>query len=350
MRAILLAADDEPGLHPLTLTRPSAMLCVGGVPLLELWLNRLAAANVESVVVSCGRGTAAVRGRFGDGRRYGLPIGYAFEGRLTAGEMRPLPLGEAAAASRVHRHSGYGLETVFIARAGACPLFEVAALVKEHRSSGAAMTAFGEHCWLVEPIAWDHTPAGPAAEVDPDWIACLERIGLCVVRRPGPALRRPASLEEYLDLALDAVAGRLPNVTPPGVEIARGVRVGVNVAVDLDRTDIAGPVYIGAGSVVRAGARIRGPVWIGPSSVIDSGIELSESVLGDFSRLAGPLSVHRRIIEGDRSIGLDGEVEILNEVGASASFEDLDRRGPSLSEDLLRLAGKAASRFSGTFG
>jgi len=64
-----------------------------------------------------------------------------------------------------------------------------------------------------------------------------------------------------------------------------GVWVGLNTNVDWDKVDIKGPVYIGSGSCIEAGAKIEGPAWLGRGCRLRSGSKLVRSVLFDYTRL-----------------------------------------------------------------
>jgi mannose-1-phosphate guanylyltransferase len=52
MRAMLLAAGLGTRLRPLTLDTPKCLMPIQGVPLLELWINKLFAAGVKSLLIN----------------------------------------------------------------------------------------------------------------------------------------------------------------------------------------------------------------------------------------------------------------------------------------------------------
>ena len=52
MKAILLAAGLGTRLKPLTDWTPKCLMKINGVPLLEIWLNKLFEANIESVLIN----------------------------------------------------------------------------------------------------------------------------------------------------------------------------------------------------------------------------------------------------------------------------------------------------------
>ena len=100
MRAMILAAGRGERLRPLTDTTPKPLLEVGGRPLIEHHLDKLAAAGFKEVIINLSHLGDQIRDTLGDGSGRGLKIHYSPEppGALgTGGGIRQaLPLlGEA---------------------------------------------------------------------------------------------------------------------------------------------------------------------------------------------------------------------------------------------------------------
>ncbi len=97
---MILAAGRGERMRPLTDRMPKPLLPVGGHPLIEHHLHRLAAAGYRDVVINIAWLAAQIRDTLGDGDRFGLRIHYSEEtqGALeTAGGIRhALPLLGAA--------------------------------------------------------------------------------------------------------------------------------------------------------------------------------------------------------------------------------------------------------------
>ena len=89
-RAVLLAAGPGTRLGPLTDNRPKPMLLVGGRPLIEYTVLRLARSGVQELMINLHHHADAVCRHFGDGRSHGVKIGYSFEEELlgTAGAVK----------------------------------------------------------------------------------------------------------------------------------------------------------------------------------------------------------------------------------------------------------------------
>ena len=87
MKAIVLAAGRGERMRPLTDHTPKPLLEVHGTPLIEWHLRALARGGVREVVVNTAWLEEQIVSRLGDGRRFGLQIRYALEGRDHGGAL-----------------------------------------------------------------------------------------------------------------------------------------------------------------------------------------------------------------------------------------------------------------------
>jgi MurNAc alpha-1-phosphate uridylyltransferase len=100
LKALLFSAGRGERMRPLTDTRPKPLLEVGGKPLIEWHLEKLAAFGVREVVINTSWLAEQFPATLGDGRRWDMALHYSYEGpepRETGGGMhRALPwLGDA---------------------------------------------------------------------------------------------------------------------------------------------------------------------------------------------------------------------------------------------------------------
>ena len=96
MKALIFAAGLGERMRPLTDTTPKPLLPVGGKPLIEWHLEKLAALGVRDVVVNTSWLADQFPAALGDGARWGLRIHFAFEGdtplETGGGMLNALPL------------------------------------------------------------------------------------------------------------------------------------------------------------------------------------------------------------------------------------------------------------------
>jgi N-acetyl-alpha-D-muramate 1-phosphate uridylyltransferase len=95
MKAMILAAGRGVRMRPLTDVTPKALLAVGGKPLIEWQLEKLARAGIAEVVINHAHLGHLIEAALGDGSRFGLAIRYSAESEAleTAGGIAlALPL------------------------------------------------------------------------------------------------------------------------------------------------------------------------------------------------------------------------------------------------------------------
>jgi mannose-1-phosphate guanylyltransferase len=129
VKAFLLAAGLGTRLRPITDTLPKCLVQVGGRPLLDIWLDALAAAGVDEVLLNTHHLAELVQAHVS--RRSGPPVV-----RLT---HEPQLLGSAGTL-RANRGFAEGEEMVLVAYADTLTDFDLRLLVDAHRASGAPAT------------------------------------------------------------------------------------------------------------------------------------------------------------------------------------------------------------------
>jgi MurNAc alpha-1-phosphate uridylyltransferase len=95
MKAMVLAAGRGERMLPLTAHTPKPLLQVGGRPLIDYHLHRLARAGVQEVVVNVAHLGEQIQAHCGDGSAYGLRIQWSVEPQpleTAGGILHALPL------------------------------------------------------------------------------------------------------------------------------------------------------------------------------------------------------------------------------------------------------------------
>lgn len=80
MKVLIFAAGLGERMRPLTDTTPKPLLAVGGKPLVEWHLEKLAACGIDDVVINTSWLAEQFPATLGDGARWGLRIRYSHEG------------------------------------------------------------------------------------------------------------------------------------------------------------------------------------------------------------------------------------------------------------------------------
>jgi dTDP-glucose pyrophosphorylase len=128
LTAVVMAGGYGMRLRPLTDTMPKPMLPVGDRPLLEHIVGQLRAAGVRKVVLATHYRGQLITDHFGDGRAFGIEIGYVHEDE---------PLGTAGALSMVMRTSQ---EPVLVVNGDVLTQVNFRAMRVFHEEHGADMT------------------------------------------------------------------------------------------------------------------------------------------------------------------------------------------------------------------
>jgi mannose-1-phosphate guanylyltransferase/phosphomannomutase len=128
-RAVVLAAGEGTRLRPLTLTRPKALVEVGGVPLLDHLLALLAAHDVQQVAINLHYLPEAIVEFAGDGRDWGLQITYLRE--------HPHLLGSGGTLRAL---ADFLTEPFFLLYGDVLTDADLTALAQEHQARRAALT------------------------------------------------------------------------------------------------------------------------------------------------------------------------------------------------------------------
>jgi NDP-mannose synthase len=93
MKAVVLAGGKGARLLPYTKILPKPLMPIGDMPILEVILRQMKAADITDVILAVGHLSELLRAFFQDGRRFGLNIDYSYEDKPmgTAGPVAFIP-------------------------------------------------------------------------------------------------------------------------------------------------------------------------------------------------------------------------------------------------------------------
>jgi mannose-1-phosphate guanylyltransferase len=88
-KAMILAAGQGTRVRPLTKDMPKPMIPILGKPVLAYLIEHLARHGVKQIMINVVYHHWNIENYFGDGRRWGVEIGYSYEGKIENGEVLP---------------------------------------------------------------------------------------------------------------------------------------------------------------------------------------------------------------------------------------------------------------------
>lgn len=348
MKAMILAAGKGTRVRPITYTIPKPMIPILQKPVMEFLVELLRQHGFDQIMVNVSHLANEIENYFRDGQRFGVQIAYSFEGRIDEGQLIGEALGSAGGMKRIQDFNPFFDDTFVVLCGDALIDLDLTAAVKWHRSKGAIATvimksvpreevssygvvvtdengkiiAFQEKpkveealstnintgIYIFEPEVLDYIPSGVEYDIGSQLFPHLVEIGA-----PFYGLTMDfqwvdiGKVPDYWRAIRGVLLGEIKNVSIPGHQVAPGIYTGINVAVNWDKVDIKGPVYIGGMTRIEDGAKIVGPTYIGPNCCICSGATVDNSVIFEYSRLGQGARLVDKLVFGRYCIDKTGE-------------------------------------------
>ncbi len=339
MKAMILAAGKGTRVRPITHTIPKPMIPILQKPVMEFLLELLRQHGFDQIMVNVSHLAEEIESYFRDGQRFGVQIAYSFEGRIEDGHLIGEAIGSAGGLRRIQDFNPFFDDTFVVLCGDALIDLDLTTAVKFHREKGAIATiitksvpreqvssygvvvtddtgriqAFQEKpsvtealstqintgIYIFEPEIIDFIPPNQEYDIGGNLFPQL-------VANNAPFYAVNMDFEwvdigkvpDYWQAIRDVLLRNIRNVTIPGIEVKPGIYTGINVAVNWDKVEIQGPVYIGGMTRIEDGARIIGPAMIGPSCQICSGAVVDNSVIFEYSRLGPGVRLVDKLVFG----------------------------------------------------
>ena len=353
-KGMILAAGQGTRVRPLTKGLPKPMIPILGKPVMEYLIEHLARHGITEIMVNVAYCHKMIEDYFGDGSRWGVSIGYAFEGEYDHGDIVPKPKGSAGGMKAIQDFSGFFDETTLVICGDAIVDLDIGAALFEHRSKGALASVvtlevpneqvqnygivvadqsgkiecFQEKpipaeaksnlastgIYLFEPEVLDLVPSGTVFDIGSQLFPLLAEKGL-----PFYAQNRffnwidIGRVEDYWAVLQRVLRGEVPEMVIPGKEIRPGVWVGLNTSIDWEGSTIVGPVYIGSSVKIEPGCSVVGPAWIGHGSHLRKGAKLIRSVLFDYTRIGEGMEFSEMIVSPRYLVDRAGEATYVGD-------------------------------------
>ncbi|MGL5805672.1 MAG: sugar phosphate nucleotidyltransferase [Xenococcaceae cyanobacterium] len=338
MKAMILAAGKGTRVRPITYTIPKPLIPILEKPVMEFLLELLRKHGFDRIMVNVSHLADEIENYFRDGQRFGVQIAYSFEGNIVDGKLVGKAIGSAGGLRRIQDFNPFFDDTFIVLCGDALIDLDLTAALKWHKDKGAiativtksvpkeAVSSYGvvvtdedgkirsfqekpsveealstninTGIYIFEPEVIDFIPPDREFDIGGDLFPML-------VEKGAPFYAVPMDFEwvdigkvpDYWHAIRGVLSGKIKNVSIPGIEVAPGIHTGLNVAVNWDKVDITGPVYIGGMTKIDDGAKIVGPSAIGPNCKICSGATVDNSVIFQYSRL-GPVRLVDKLVFG----------------------------------------------------
>lgn len=339
MKAMILAAGKGTRVRPITYTIPKPLIPILQKPVMEFLLELLRQHGFDQVVVNVSHLANEIEGYFRDGQRFGVEIAYSFEGRIVDGQLVGEALGSAGGMRRIQDFYPFFDDTFVVLCGDALIDLDLTEAVKWHKQQGSIATivtksverelvpsygvvvtddtgrikAFQEKpsveealstnintgIYIFEPEVLDYIPSGQEFDIGADLFPKLVEMGAAFYAVPMEfEWVDIGKVPDYWHAIRSVLLGEIKNVSVPGKQVAPGIYTGLNVAVNWDKVDITGPVYIGGMTHIEDGAKIIGPTMIGPNCWICSGATVDNSVIFEYSRLGAGVRLVDKLVFG----------------------------------------------------
>ncbi|MDB9510573.1 NDP-sugar synthase [Kamptonema animale CS-326] len=339
MKAMILAAGKGTRVRPITYTIPKPLIPILQKPVMEFLVELLRQHGFDEIMVNVSHLANEIENYFRDGQKFGVQIAYSFEGRIVEGELIGEALGSAGGMKRIQDFSPFFDDTFVVLCGDALIDLDLTQAVKWHREKGAIATvvmksvprqevssygvvvtdesgrikAFQEKpsveealstdintgIYIFEPEVFNYIPSGIEYDIGSELFPHLVEIGA-----PFYGISMDfqwvdiGKVPDYWRAIRSVLTGEVKNVSVPGKEVFPGIYTGLNVAVNWDKVDITGPVYIGGMTKIEDGAKIVGPTMIGPNCWVCSGATVENSVIFEYSRLGPGVRLVDKLVFG----------------------------------------------------
>jgi mannose-1-phosphate guanylyltransferase len=362
-KGMILAAGQGTRVRPLTKDLPKPMVPILGKPVMEYLIEHMARHGVTQIMVNVAYHHRKIEEYFGDGSRWGVEIGYSYEGILDHGDILPKPRGSAGGMRHIQDFSGFFDETTLVVCGDAIVDLDITAAVQEHRSKGAVAsvvaldvpldqvenygvvvadangrvqffqekpqpqdaksTLASTGIYLFEPQAIDLIPQGRTFDIGSQLFPLLAEKGL-----PFFVQNRPfhwidiGRVSDYWSVLQRVLGGEIEHMQMPGREVRPGVWVGLNTRIEWDKVKIEGPVYMGSSVRIDPGATIIGPCWIGHGCHIRSGAKVTRSVLFEYTRIGADMHFKEMIVSPHYCVDRDGDTVYRGDDSSALRWSD----------------------------
>ncbi len=340
MKAMILAAGKGTRVQPITYTIPKPLIPILHKPVMEFLVDLLRDHGFNEIMVNVSHLAQEIESYFHDGQRFGVEIGYSFEGSIgNQGELVGKAMGSAGGMKRIQDFAPFFDDTFVVLCGDALIDLDLTEAIRLHRAKGSLATvitksvsrsevssygvvvtnddgriqAFQEKpsieaalsneintgIYIFEPEIFNYIPSGVEYDIGGQLFPKLVEIGA-----PFYGISMDfqwvdiGKVPDYWQAVRSVLLGDVNNVPIPGRQVKPGIYTGINVSVNWDKVHIEGPVYIGSMTKIEDGATIIGPTAIGRNCHICQDSRIDNSVIFEYSRIGQGVCLTDRLVFG----------------------------------------------------
>lgn len=347
-KGMILAAGQGTRVRPLTRDLPKPMIPILGKPVMEYLIEHLAHHGVNEIMVNVAFHHQKIEEYFGDGHRWGVQIGYSYEGVREHGDVLPSPMGSAGGMRRIQDFSGFFDETTLVLCGDALIDLDITAAVAEHKAKAALASlaalevprsevhAYGivltdvdgrivsyqekpkpdeakstlanTGIYIFEPEVLQRVPKGVVFDIGSQLFPQLvsEKLAFFAQNRRFNWIDI-GRVSDYWSVLQRVLQGEIDQMKMPGREVKPGIWVGLNTSIPWDEVTITGPVYLGSSVRIEPGVTITGPAWIGHGCHIRTGAKVVRSVVFEYTRIAADMRFSEMIVSPEYCVDRHGD-------------------------------------------
>lgn len=304
MRAVIMAGGQGSRLRPLTCNRPKPLVPVCNRPVMEYAIELLRRHKIRTCLVTLHYLADEVMAFFGNGSEWEMRLMYSVEDE---------PLGTAGSIKRVQE---YLTETFMVISGDALTDFDLTKAVEFHRSKKAEVTmvltrvpnplefgivvtdgesrivrflekpSWGEvvsdtintGIYILEPSVLDRLDPRKAYDFSTELFPQMLADGAALFGYVAEGYWCDiGNLEQYRQAQVDMLEGKV-GFTPPGQSLGEGVWVGPGTQLD-PGARLKGPVLVGRNCRVRRDARLSDCTVVGDNCIVEEGASLERAIL-----------------------------------------------------------------------
>ena len=376
MKAVILAGGQGTRVRPITETIPKPMIPIVNKPVIEFLIDLLRQHGFDEIVITTAYLASEIENYFREGSRFGVQIGYSFEGYCNDGTIVPQGLGSAGGLKQIQEFSAFFDDTFVVVCGDALIDLDLTRALEIHRRNNAmativlkdvpreAVRRYGvvatapdgrivrfqekpspEHAvstcantgiYIFEPEVLDHVPPGQVWDIGKDLFPRLAEL-----RLPFYGVVLPFSwidigcTSDYWQATQMILRGEF-RIDMPGHELMPNIWGGINLEMDFEHTALQGPLYVGGGTRIEPGAVITGPTVIGRNCIVESGARVDACIIGDYTRVSSFAELREQIVSGRFCVDRRGEQVDLARAGYTFVIDDArERRAWTIEQQIL---------------